>query len=80
MLDLSFGAQVDVEVELAAQAVLGVLAVLAHHDDRRLDGGEHREKQIKQDEGIGIPGLAVKKDIDGRVDEDGDGEGDDEVP
>ena len=36
-----------------------VLAVLAHHDDRRLNGGEHGEEEVEQDEGIGVPGLAV---------------------
>src|SRR5450631_909686 len=54
-LDIGGGAAVDVEVEFAAQAVFGVLPVLAHHDDGRLDGGQHGKKQIEQDEGIGVP-------------------------
>src|SRR5262249_50561683 len=46
--DLDFRFPVDGEVELAAEPVLRVLAVLAHHDDGRLDGGEHREEQVQQ--------------------------------
>ena len=61
ILDFGFGAAVDVVVEFAAHAILRVLAVLAHHDDRRLNGGEHREKQIEQDERIGIPGRACQR-------------------
>ena len=40
-LYLGFGAAVDGVVEFAAQAIFHVLTILAHHDDRRLDGGEH---------------------------------------
>ena len=58
-LDFGFGAAVDFEVEFAAEAVAGVLAVLAHHDDRRLDGGEHGEEEVEQDEGVGVPGFAA---------------------
>ena len=54
-LNFRLGAAVDVEVEFAADAVFTVLAVLAHHDDRRLDGGEHREEEVEQDVGIGGP-------------------------
>src|SRR5215471_15050623 len=56
-LDFGFGAAVDIEVEFAAEAVLSVLAILAHHDDRRLEGGEHGEKEVEKDEGVGIPGV-----------------------
>ena len=41
-LNLRFGASIDVVVQLAAYAVFLVLTVLAHHDDRGLDGGQHR--------------------------------------
>ena len=58
-LDLGFGATVDVEVEFGADAVFVVLAVLAHHDDRRLDGGEHGEEEVEQDVGVGIPTLVA---------------------
>ena len=31
------------------QSVFGGLAVLRHHDDRRLNGGQHRQEQVEQD-------------------------------
>ena len=60
-LNLGLGAAVDVVVEFAAQPVFGVLPVLAHHDDRRLDGGQHGEEQVEQNKRIGIPGLALAR-------------------
>src|SRR5580658_3567628 len=53
VLDLRFGAAVHFEVQLATQAVLFVLAILAHHDDGGLDGGEHGEEEVQQDERVG---------------------------
>src|SRR5713226_6847820 len=44
-LDFGFGAAVDGIVQFTAHAVLHVLAVLAHHDDRRLDGREQRQDE-----------------------------------
>jgi hypothetical protein len=61
-LNLGLGAAVDIEVQFAAQAVFLILAVLAHHDDGGLNGGEHRQKKVEQDEGVGVPGLAVQGD------------------
>ena len=70
-LNFCFGADVDLVVEFAAHAVLRVLAVLAHHDDRGLHGGEHREEQIEQDEGVRVPGAVLEGDVDpGVADED----------
>jgi hypothetical protein len=83
VLDFGFGAAVDVEVELAAEAVAGVLTVLAHHDDRCLDSGEHGEEEVEEDEGVRVPGRAVGGDEDGAeadVGEQGYAEGDDEGP
>src|SRR5262245_54850 len=48
-LDLGLGAAVDVEVHFAADAVLLVLSVLAHHDDGRLDRREHGEEEVQED-------------------------------
>ena len=59
-LNLRFGAAIHFEIEFAAQAVFRVLAVLAHHDDRRLDGRQHRQEKIEQDEGIRIPGSPAR--------------------
>ncbi len=68
-LNLRLGAAVDVVVEFAAQAVFCVLPVLAHHDDRRLNGGQHGEEQVQQNEWIGIPcDCRPQDDIDGGVD------------
>src|SRR5271165_1782976 len=80
VLDLRFGAAVYVKVQFAAQAVFLILAVLAHHDYGRLDGGEHGQEEVEQDEGIGIPRLGSERDIDGGVDAKHDGKDDDEGP
>src|ERR1035438_1414760 len=62
-LDLRLGASIDVEIELSAQAIPGVLAVLAHHNDGSLHGGEHGKEEIEQNKWIGIPGLSIEEDI-----------------
>src|SRR5581483_12236542 len=59
-LDFDFRAAVDLKVQLAAQAVLLVLAVLAHHDDRRLDCGQHGEKKVQENKRIRVPGPAAQ--------------------
>jgi hypothetical protein len=40
-LNIRRGTTVDLVIQFAAQAILGVLAILAHHDDRRLDRSQH---------------------------------------
>ena len=65
-LNFRFGSSIHLVVELASQAILRVLAVLAHHDHRRLERGNHREKQIEQNEGVGIPGRRPQHEIDDR--------------
>ena len=79
-LDLRFGAPVDGVIQLAAQAVLGVLPVLAHHDHRRLHRCQHGEKQIQQDERVRIPRLPAEPHVDGGVDDQHEAEGNDEGP
>jgi hypothetical protein len=79
-LDFGFGADVDLVVEFAADAVFGVLAVLAHHDDGGLDAGEHGEEEIEQDEGVGIPGAVLEGDVDPGVGDEDEAEEDDEGP
>src|ERR1700686_4171403 len=56
-LDLGFRAAVYFVVEFASQPVFFILPVLAHHDDRRLNRRQHGEKQIEQNERIGVPGA-----------------------
>ena len=45
-LDLELSTAVYLVVELTPQTILCVLAILAHHDHRRLDGGQHGEEQV----------------------------------
>src|SRR3990172_2997387 len=47
--------QVDLVVMLGAQPVAGLLTVLTHHDNRRLDGGKHGEEQVEENVGILVP-------------------------
>src|SRR5579872_7561523 len=79
-LDFGFRPAVHVEIEFTSQAVLHILSVLAHHDDGRLDGCEHGEKQVEQDERIRVPGGAAQQDIDGAVNDEDHAEDDDEGP
>ncbi len=47
--DLQLRLEIDFIIVFGPQAVFGFLAVLAHHDHRRLDGRETREHQVEQD-------------------------------
>jgi hypothetical protein len=58
-LDLRLCATIDFEIQFGAQSVFIVLAILAHHDDRRLKRGQYAEKQVEQDERIRIPCSAA---------------------
>ena len=58
-LDLQLGLEIDVVVLLSPPAVDGGLPVLRHHDDRRGVGGLERQREIEQDERIGVPGPAA---------------------
>ncbi len=40
-LNFRFGAAIDVVIELTAEPVFRVLTILAHHNDRRLNRGQH---------------------------------------
>src|SRR5262245_54894210 len=66
--------------EFAAQSVFRVLAVLAHHDDRRLNGGEHGEEKIQQNEWVGLPGVLAHKQAERGVSKKDYQEGDDKRP
>src|SRR5690349_2212274 len=54
-LNIGRSTAIDIEIEFAAQAVFGILPVLAHHDDWRLNGSEHGEEQVQQNKRIGVP-------------------------
>src|SRR4030095_10664802 len=47
-----FVLEVDLIIEVRAQAVFIRLPILRHHDDRRLQRGDHGQKQIQQNECI----------------------------
>src|SRR5205823_1335930 len=55
--DLELRLEIDAVVAFGPQAVLRLEALLAHHDDGRLDRGEARQDQVEQDVGIGIEAL-----------------------
>lgn len=79
-LDFGFAAAIDFEVEFTAEAVFGVGSVLTHHDDRGLEGGEHGEEEIEQDEGVRIPGTGSEEDAEAGIDDEAAQEGEDELP
>ena len=82
--DLELGAQVHLIVEPRRDPVLRRLAVLAHHDDRRLDRREHRQHQVEKYVGIGVERMDAEGLEDAAVDqhpaEQHHREGDDETP
>ena len=56
--DLEFGLQIDPVIVFGTQTIFRFLSLLAHHDDRRLNGGKARQHQIEKDEWIGIKLIA----------------------
>src|SRR5215469_1362485 len=79
-LNVGCRAPIDVVIQLAAQAVLRVLAVLAHHDHWRLNGRKEREKKIQKNERVRIPGGPSQGNVDGDVDDGQDAENNNECP
>src|SRR5713101_937188 len=67
-LNFRFRAPVDGVIKLAAHAIFPVLAVLAHHNDRRLNGRKQGQNKIQQDKRIRIPGRLVQAYVDRCVD------------
>src|SRR6266852_4650070 len=58
--DLELRLEVDAVIAFRPQPVLGLEALLAHHDDGSLDRGEARQDQVEQNIGIGIEALAAR--------------------
>jgi hypothetical protein len=62
--DLQLRIEIDLAVVLGHLSVRDGLAVLADHDDWRLQGHEHRQQQIQENEriwserGVSEPGMA----------------------
>ena len=67
--DLELGAQVDLVIMPRGDAVLLRLAVLAHHDHRRLDRRKHRQHQVEEDVRIGIERVQPEHFEDAAVDQ-----------
>ena len=62
-LDFSMGAAVDIKIKLAAQSVLFVLPVLAHHDDGGLDSCDHGKEEVEKNVGIRVPTPHAQQQI-----------------
>src|SRR5437879_8287517 len=54
MPDLQLSFQIDLVIVLRSQPITRLRAVLAHHDDWRLDGGQTGENQVEQNKRIRI--------------------------
>src|SRR5229473_5743649 len=67
-LNFGFGAAIHGIIQFAPHAVFPVLAVLAHHDHRRLDRRQQRQNQIQQDKRIRIPRRPPHTHVYSRVD------------
>lgn len=59
--DLEFRLQVDLVVVCDGQPVLSGLAVLRHHDDRRLDCREHGQDEVQEHKGIRIEDVFTRQ-------------------
>src|ERR1700731_4304523 len=79
-LDFLFSASVYVVIQLTSQAILGVLAILTHHDHGRLKRGQHGQKQVQKNKWIGIPRGPTEDDVDPRINDQRNEESDDEGP
>src|SRR5438045_8667520 len=66
-LYFGFGAAIDIVIEFAAKTVFSVLAILAHHNHRRLKSGQHGQKKIEQNKWIWIPGAFAQDQADRRI-------------
>src|SRR5438132_3849793 len=79
-LNVGCSAAVDIKIEFATQAVFGILPVLAHHDDRRLNGCQHGEEQVQENKRIRIPRRFSQHMVRGDVSDDRNSEEDDKSP
>ena len=73
--------EVDHIIVFGPLAVFGFLPVLAHHDDRRLQGGQAGQDEVEQYEGVGIEAFVGQEvDVEPHPDADEGEEDDDECP
>jgi hypothetical protein len=80
ILDHDLCLEVDLIIVLCTAAVLFLLPVLAHHDERCLNGRHAREHQIEQDEGVRVERLCRQQRVDKHPQNQHAGEGKDERP
>ena len=80
VFDHDLGFEVDLIIVLRAAAVLFLLPVLAHHDERRLNGRHAGEHEVQQNERIGVEGLHREQRVDEHPEDQHAGEGKDERP
>ena len=80
ILDHDLCLEVDLIIVLCTAAVLFLLPVLAHHDERCLNGHHAREHQIEQDEGVRVERLCRQQRVDKHPQNQHAGEGKDERP
>ena len=79
--DFEFSLEIDLIVLGCFEAIPFGLAVLGHHDDRRLDGGDHGEDEVEEDERVGIEGAGEEYDgVDDAPEDQEQQEADDEGP
>ena len=72
--------EVDLIIVLCTAAVLFLLPVLAHHDERRLNGRHAGKHEVQQNERIGVEGLHREQRVDEHPQNQHAGEGKDERP
>ena len=80
ILDHDLCLEVDLIIVLCTAAVLFLLPVLAHHDERCLNGRHAREHQIEQDEGVRVERLCRQQRVDKHPQNQHAGEEKDERP
>lgn len=80
ILDHDLCLEVDLIIVLCTAAVLFLLPVLAHHDERCLNGRHAREHQIERDEGVRVERLCRQQRVDKHPQNQHAGEGKDERP
>jgi hypothetical protein len=63
--DLELCLEIDLIVEAGGQSIPCGLTILRHHDDRRLQRGQHGKNQVEEDIGVWIECLVILCQNDG---------------
>jgi len=79
--NLEFGLEIDLVIILRSQSIASFRAVLAHHNDGRLQCSQTGEDEIKENKRVGIERARGEKDsVDDDPDDEDDAESDDKFP